>query len=191
VHSIPSLRVIRVVEQLIELRGKPALALADIQQKRTDGERLVILPMALHAVGRHTEVNVALESLVQKFGDTFAYWIAMNYAYRAIALVCFNWLTRVYEQMKRAIEIVGESLRGRGRRRRRPRSSANTAILITGAACSLNCRQHSTARAEREHRRGVLGTVVLSLSVVGAESQLLATTRRAQAPRRLQRASHL
>ena len=30
----------------------------------------------------------------------------------------------------------------------------------------MNCREHSTARAEREHRRTVLGTVVLSLFVV-------------------------
>jgi hypothetical protein len=123
VHSIPSLRVIRVVEQRIELHGKPALALAGIQQKPTEGERLVILPMALHAVGRHTEANAALESRVQKFGDTYAYWIAMNYAYLGDRLRVLHWLTRVYEQMKRAIEIVGESLRGRGRRRKRPRRS--------------------------------------------------------------------
>jgi hypothetical protein len=123
VHSIPNLRVIRVVEQLIERHGKPALALADIQQKPTEGERLVILPMALHAVGRHTEANAALESLVQKFSGTYAYWIAMNYAYRGDSARVRHWLTRVYEQMKRAIEIVGESLRGRGRRRRRPRRS--------------------------------------------------------------------
>jgi hypothetical protein len=112
------------VEQLIELHGKPALALADIQQKPTEGERLVILPMALHAVGRHTEANAALESRVQKFGDTCGYWIAMNYAYRGDSARVLHWLTRVYEQMKRAIEIVGESLRGRGRRRRRPRRSS-------------------------------------------------------------------
>ena len=60
------------MEQPIERHGKPALALADIQQKPTEGERLVILPMALHAVSRHTEANAALESLGQKFGDTYA-----------------------------------------------------------------------------------------------------------------------
>jgi hypothetical protein len=59
-----------------------------------------------------TEANAALESLVQKFGDTDAYWIAMNYAYRNDRARAFQWLNRAYEQkeMKLAIEIVGEAL---------------------------------------------------------------------------------
>jgi TolB-like protein/Flp pilus assembly protein TadD len=92
--------------------GKADLALAHIQQEPSEGERLDILPMALHAVGRESEASTALESLVQKFGDTDAYWIAMNYAYRNDRARALQWLNRAYEQkeIKLAIEIVGESL---------------------------------------------------------------------------------
>jgi len=47
---------------------------------------LDILPIALYAVGRETEAN-ALQSLIQKFADTDAFWIAANYAYRKDLLV--------------------------------------------------------------------------------------------------------
>lgn len=49
---------------------------------------------------------------IQKFGDTDAYWVAMNYAYRNDRARALQWLNRAYEQkeMKLAIEIVGERL---------------------------------------------------------------------------------
>jgi TolB-like protein/lipoprotein NlpI len=92
--------------------GKPELALAQIQQEPTEGERLDILPMALYAVGRETEANAALQSLIQKFADTDAYWIAANYACRNDRARALQWLNRAYDQReaKVAIEIVGESL---------------------------------------------------------------------------------
>jgi TolB-like protein/tetratricopeptide (TPR) repeat protein len=92
--------------------GKPELALAQIQLEPTEGERLAILPMALHAVGRESEANAALQSLIQKFADTDAFWIAANYAYRNDRARALQWLNRAYEQReaKVAIEIVGESL---------------------------------------------------------------------------------
>jgi hypothetical protein len=92
--------------------GKPELALAQIQQEPTEGERLDILPMALYAVGRETEANAALQSLIQKFADTDAFWIAANYSYRNDRARALQWLNRAYDQReaKVAIEIVGESL---------------------------------------------------------------------------------
>jgi TolB-like protein/lipoprotein NlpI len=92
--------------------GKPELALAQIQQEPTEGERLDILPMALYAVGRETEANAALQSLIQKFADTDAFWIAANYACRNDRARALQWLNRAYDQReaKVAIEIVGESL---------------------------------------------------------------------------------
>lgn len=92
--------------------GKPELALAQIQQEPTEPERLNIVPMALYAVGREAEANAALESFIQKFGDTDAYWVAMNYAYRNDRPHALQWLNRAYKQkeIKLAIEIVGESL---------------------------------------------------------------------------------
>jgi len=92
--------------------GKPELALAHIQQEPTEGERLDILPIALYAVGRRTEADSALQSLIQKFADTDAFWIAANYAYRNDRARALQWLNRAYDQRdaKVAIEIVGESL---------------------------------------------------------------------------------
>ena len=92
--------------------GKPELALAQIQQEPTEGERLDILPMALYAVGRQAEADAALQSLIQKFADTDAFWIAANYAYRNDRARALQWLNRAYDQReaKVAIEIVGESL---------------------------------------------------------------------------------
>jgi len=92
--------------------GKPELALAHIQQEPTEGERLDILPMALYAVGRQAEANAALQSLIEKFAATDAFWIAANYAYRNDRARALQWLNRAYDQReaKVAIEIVGESL---------------------------------------------------------------------------------
>ena len=94
--------------------GKPELALATLQLEPGEGERLDILPMILHALGRESESSAALDSLIEKFASTDAYWIAMNYAYRNDRASALKWLSRAYDQRdaKLAIEIVGEPLFG-------------------------------------------------------------------------------
>jgi adenylate cyclase len=92
--------------------GRPALALATLQLEPGEGDRLDILPMVLHALGRQSEASAALGSLVGKFGDSDAYFVAMNYAYRNDRALALQWLDRAYKEkdMKLGIEIVGERL---------------------------------------------------------------------------------
>jgi TolB-like protein/Tfp pilus assembly protein PilF len=92
--------------------GKAPAALEILQQERDEGDRLDHLPMVLWALGRRSEANAGLKSLIDKFADTDAYYIAMNYAYRDDHPSALQWLDRAYRQREfnMGIEIVGESM---------------------------------------------------------------------------------
>jgi hypothetical protein len=65
----------------------------------------------LQAAGRQAESDAALKTLITKFADTQAYYVAMTYAYRGDRALAFQWLDRAYEQRDQGLkEIVGERL---------------------------------------------------------------------------------
>jgi tetratricopeptide (TPR) repeat protein len=91
--------------------GKPEAALAMAEQESEEANRLDILPIVLHAAGRVTEANEALKTLISKFADSDAYYVAMNYAYRNDRDRALQWLERAYKQKDNGfVEIVGEPL---------------------------------------------------------------------------------
>jgi TolB-like protein len=91
--------------------GKLEAALAAAEQERDEANRLDILPIVLHAVGRVAEADEALRVLTSTFADTDAYYIAMNYAYRGDHDLALQWLERAYKQREPGfVEIVGEPL---------------------------------------------------------------------------------
>jgi tetratricopeptide (TPR) repeat protein len=92
-------------------QGKPAAALAMAQQESDEANRLDILPIALQAAGHQPEADAALNTLDSKFGDTDAFCIAMNYAYRNNRNLALQWLERAYKQKDGGfVEIIGEPL---------------------------------------------------------------------------------
>jgi TolB-like protein/Flp pilus assembly protein TadD len=91
--------------------GKPQEALATLQQAETDSERHMYLAIALQALGRNAESDDALKTLIGKYADSQAYFVAMTYAYRGDKDRAFQWLDRAYAQKdQRFRELIGERL---------------------------------------------------------------------------------
>jgi len=91
--------------------GKAEAALAMVQQEILEGDRLDILPIVLQVAGRQADADAALKLLAAKFGDSDAYYVAMNYAYRDDHDLALQWLERAYKQKDSGfVEIVGEPL---------------------------------------------------------------------------------
>jgi len=92
-------------------QGKRAAALATVQQDKDEEDRMLLLPIVLHAGGHQAEADEALKALIARFAETRAYHVAMAYAYRNEHDLAFQWLDRAYEQKDiDMITIRGEHL---------------------------------------------------------------------------------
>ena len=67
------------------LKGEAAGALAEVEQEKSETWRLIGLPMAYHALGRKTDSDAALATLIAKFEKDGPYNIAHVYAFRGEA----------------------------------------------------------------------------------------------------------
>ena len=76
------------------LKGDAPAALAEIEQEKSEVWRLIGLPMAYHALGRKTESDAALATLIAKFEKDGPYNIAYVYAFRGDADKAFEWLDK-------------------------------------------------------------------------------------------------
>src|SRR5262245_58762781 len=91
--------------------GKPAAALAVVQEERNEDLRLVLLPIVLQANGRQVQADEALQALIARCGDEAPVGIAMNYAYRGDHDLALQWLERAYVHKDTDLsEIVGDRL---------------------------------------------------------------------------------
>jgi hypothetical protein len=91
--------------------GKPEAALAMVQTQDNENESQLFLPILLQATGHQPESDEALKTLITKFGDSQAYFVAMTYAYRDNRDLALQWLERAYKQKEQKfVEIVGEPL---------------------------------------------------------------------------------
>jgi TolB-like protein/Flp pilus assembly protein TadD len=91
--------------------GKPEEALAMVRKEPNEEDRLEFLPIMLQANGRKEEADEALKTLITKFSNSGAYFVAMNYAYRDNPNLAMQWLDRAYKQKDPSlVEIVGEPL---------------------------------------------------------------------------------
>ena len=92
-------------------KGDASAALAEMQQEKTDGWRMLGLSMAYHALGRSTEADRALGELIAKDARNAAYNIAYVYAFRRQADKAFEWLDKTIEYQDPGLSfIVSEKL---------------------------------------------------------------------------------
>ena len=94
------------------LKGDAPAALAEIEQEKSEVWRLIGLPMAYHALGRKTESDAALATLIAKDETwTGPYNIAYVYAFRGDADKAFEWLDKAVQYQDPGLsQIVGENL---------------------------------------------------------------------------------
>ena len=93
------------------LKGDAPAALAEIEQEKSEVWRLIGLPMAYHALGRKTESDAALATLIAKFEKDGPYNIAYVYAFRGDADKAFEWLDKAVQYQDPGLsDIVAENL---------------------------------------------------------------------------------
>jgi TolB-like protein/predicted Ser/Thr protein kinase len=76
--------------------GQFTVAFEAMQREPRQDYRLRSLAIVYSALGRRTESNAALNSLVEKFASRYPYGIAEVHAYRGEADDAFQWLDRAY-----------------------------------------------------------------------------------------------
>ncbi len=79
------------------LKGDGRGALAELEQENSEIYRLIGLPMAYHALGRKTESDAALATLIAKFEKDASCNIACVYAFRGDADKAFEWLDKAVQ----------------------------------------------------------------------------------------------
>jgi tetratricopeptide (TPR) repeat protein len=93
------------------LKGDAPAALAEIEQEKSEVWRLIGLPMAYHALGRKTQSDAALATLIAKDEKWGPYNIAYIYAFRGEADKAFEWLDKAVQYQDPGLsQIVGENL---------------------------------------------------------------------------------
>jgi tetratricopeptide (TPR) repeat protein len=93
------------------LNAEAPSALAEIEQDKSEAWRLIGLSMAYHALGRKTESDAALATLIAKFEKDAPYNIAYVYAFRGETDKAFEWLDKAVQYQDGGLsEIVAENL---------------------------------------------------------------------------------
>jgi TolB-like protein len=93
------------------LKGDAATALAEIEQETSELWRLSGLPMVYHALGRKTESDAALATLIAKLEKDASYNIAYVHAFRGEADKAFEWLDKAVQYQDPGLsEILAENL---------------------------------------------------------------------------------
>jgi tetratricopeptide (TPR) repeat protein len=92
-------------------KGDAPAALAEIEQEKSEAWRLIGLPMAYHALGRKTESDAALATLLGKNEEWGPYNIAYVYAFRGDADKAFEWLDKAVQYQDPGLyQIILEDL---------------------------------------------------------------------------------
>jgi adenylate cyclase len=92
-------------------KGDAAGALAEIEKETGGAVRMIGLPIAYHALGRHADSDAALAALIAKLEKDAPYNIAYVYAFRGEADKAFEWLERASaEEDPGLAEIVFENM---------------------------------------------------------------------------------
>jgi len=90
---------------------KPEEAVAVLLEESDEQNRLMGFSMALSAAHRDAEADEARKTLIAKFADSDAYWVAMAYARRGESDSALGWLDRAYKQRDPSLpEILGEHM---------------------------------------------------------------------------------
>jgi len=79
------------------LQGDASGALAEIERETSEFWRMIALPEAYHALGRHADSDAALTALIESYESDASYNIASIYAYRGEADLAFEWLDKAIQ----------------------------------------------------------------------------------------------
>jgi len=91
--------------------GRSSEALTIIEDEPEEINRLLYLPSVLHALGKRTEAEKALEAQIKALDKTGALYVAQSFAFRGENDLALAWLERAYRQKdSNLFQIVGESL---------------------------------------------------------------------------------
>ena len=94
----PTMSLVRFdLGMMLLARGDEEAALEMVEQEYSDGFRLTGKAIVQHALGNAAASEAALQELLAKYEEWFAYQIASVYAYRNEADEAFFWLDRCYE----------------------------------------------------------------------------------------------
>jgi tetratricopeptide (TPR) repeat protein len=93
------------------LKGDATGALAEIEQEKSEGDRMIGLPMAYCALERKADADAALNVLIAKYEKEASYNIAYVYAFCGDADKAFEWLDKAVAYQDGGLaEIVTENL---------------------------------------------------------------------------------
>jgi len=109
-----------MMSYLYLLRGKSDSAYAELQKETEPDWKATALPMIYYTLGRKAEADAALQELITKYHDDWAYQVAENFAWRGDRDQAFYWLERAYSNRDAGLaEIKGnpffKNLEGDGR----------------------------------------------------------------------------
>jgi len=88
------------------MQGCPEEAITAYRKERLEYSRLSGSALAYHALGFAAESEAALNALVQQYGDTGAFQVAENLAFRDDVEGAFSWLERAYAQRDHGLHAV-------------------------------------------------------------------------------------
>jgi TolB-like protein/Flp pilus assembly protein TadD len=93
------------------LKGDATAALAEIEQEKSEADRMTYLPMVYCALGRKADADAALDALIAKYEKDSAYNIAYVYAFCGDADKAFEWLDKAVAYQDGGLaELVVENL---------------------------------------------------------------------------------
>jgi tetratricopeptide (TPR) repeat protein len=95
----------RQLNFILLLQGDAKAALPEIEQEK-DEPRLRKLSMAYHALGRKSESDAALQTLIEKFGMDDAFQIAEVHAFRGEADEAFAWLDKAHDVNDTGLQYI-------------------------------------------------------------------------------------
>jgi TolB-like protein/Flp pilus assembly protein TadD len=90
----------------LALLGRGDLALPEIAKERHEGYRLWATSIAYWTLGREEESDSALKSLIDKFPQAGAYYVARLYAFRDKRNQAFEWLNRACAERQSGCERI-------------------------------------------------------------------------------------
>jgi len=97
--------------KVLMLKGDATGALAEIEQEKSEGDRMIGLPMAYCALGRKADADAALNALIAKYEKDAPYNIAYVYAFCGDADKAFEWLGKAVAYQDGGLaEIATENL---------------------------------------------------------------------------------
>jgi TolB-like protein len=94
--------------QVLLAEHKPDAALETMSKEPEESSRLICMPVALWSLNRQPEADALLAQAKEKFQDSAAYGVALNYAVRGDKDEAFKWLNRAFDNHDLHLQFLNE-----------------------------------------------------------------------------------